>query len=163
MSHPRAPPEARGQAEVGQEWIWRPHLSTPSHPPMTQDHPATPRFYITPRCAHPHYKLRFGARPVQFEKRRYRCSNEECKKARVRASTKGCGDRKQAVEKHIMREHPDKTYNTFVCVKCGKKKESPLQILEHLSTRPDKGGHGIIGTEEKLECLRAEYRGTHFR
>ena len=145
MVHPLPSPEARVRAG-------RPR-------------PDPPPFFMTrvPRCAHPHYKLVFGAKPVQFENGRFRCSNNECKKTRVKSSTKGCGDRKQAVEKHIMREHPDKFYKTFVCLKCGKKKKSPLQILEHLSTKRDKGGHGITGTEEKLECLRAELKGRQFR
>ena len=158
MDHPLPSPEGGIRAVD-------PQLAPQSGTIVAQQPPTPAPIYHSrgPRCVHPHYTLRFGAKPVQFEKGRFQCSNTECKKTRKKSSTKGCGDRKQAVQKHIMREHPDKFYRIFVCVKCGKKKESPLQILEHISSKQEHGGHGIKGAEEKLELLRAEHKGRQFR
>lgn len=66
----------------------------------------------------------------------------------------------QATEKHILREHPDQTYNQFICLICDKVKASPQQILDHLGQSVEKGGHCIKNRVEKEDHIRAVHRET---
>ena len=98
------------------------------------------------------HKLEFGANPKKVNTGEWICSLA-CKKKNQVITFKDA----QAVEKHIMREHPDPGYNKFVCLRdgCGKEKVSPQQVLDHMGQKEEKGGHSINTKIEKDENLRA--------
>eukprot|EP00092_Neocalanus_flemingeri_P080753 GFUD01100766.1.p1 GENE.GFUD01100766.1~~GFUD01100766.1.p1 ORF type:complete len:340 (+),score=68.70 GFUD01100766.1:102-1121(+) len=110
------------------------------------------------------YRLKFGALPVNnnpSEKKKskaWTCS-KQCKKKNQDQHQHFFTD-SQALEKHIMRCHPDPTYHKFVCIWCDKTTSSPQQILDHLGQSAKSGGHAIIGQREKNEMVRAVHKDT---
>ena len=126
----------------------------PRHNPIEQKQPSQTSQGPTFKAI---YKLQFGARPEKRNRKEWICSLE-CKKNNNIITFKDA----QATEKHIMREHPDPEYDKFVCLKegCSKEKVSPQQILDHISQKPDHGGHSITLKSEKDEHLRAVRKST---
>lgn len=63
----------------------------------------------------------------------------------------------QAVEKHILRNHPDPIYNEFVCLFacCKRARKSPQQILDHLGQSEKYDGHELKDQHLKYESIRA--------
>eukprot|EP00092_Neocalanus_flemingeri_P034284 GFUD01037283.1.p1 GENE.GFUD01037283.1~~GFUD01037283.1.p1 ORF type:complete len:351 (+),score=88.04 GFUD01037283.1:82-1134(+) len=110
------------------------------------------------------YRLQFGAEPVNI-------NPSEKKKSKVWTCSKQCKKKNQdqhqhffrdsqALEKHIMRSHPDPTYNKFVCIWCDKTTSSPQQILDHLGQGVKSGGHAIMKKIKKNEMIRAVHKDT---
>merc|ERR1711981_830382 len=93
------------------------------------------------------HKLEFGAFPEHLRRKEYRCS-KGCPKVYKDA---------QAVEKHILREHPDPAYRSFVCMWCNKTKPSPQQILDHVAQAVTSGGHAVTNQRMKNDSVRASY------
>ena len=99
------------------------------------------------------YKLGFGANPEKITKNEWRCSLN-CRKE-GKDGIPMFKDR-QAVEKHILRKHPDQNFNEFVCLKCPKRMVSPQQILDHLGQSVEKGGHSIKKTGQRGKKIKME-------
>lgn len=103
------------------------------------------------------YKLQLGAKPVKISRTEWMCS-QGCKKKKEIALFKDC----QAVEKHILRKHPDPTYNEFVCLFawCKMARTSPQQILDHLGQAEKNDGHELKDQYVKYESTRAVHTET---
>lgn len=100
-------------------------------------------------------RLQLSAKPLKVESNKWLCS-QDC---RPKKQSSHFVD-SQAVEKHILRYHPDPIYNAFVCLVCEKVKTSPQQILDHLGQLVKNGGHAIKGQTEKNEFIRAVHKDT---
>lgn len=103
------------------------------------------------------HRLELGATPKKVKRNEWMCS-KECKKKNQTVLYKDS----QAVEKHILRNHPDPIYNEFVCLFawCKMKKTSPQQILDHLSQAEKSGGHEVKNQFVKYESIRAVHKDT---
>lgn len=103
------------------------------------------------------YKLQLGAKPVKISRKEWMCS-QGCKKKKDIALFKDS----QAAEKHILRNHPDPTYNEFVCLFawCKMARTSPQQILDHLGQAEKNDGHELKDQYVKYESIRAVHSET---
>jgi hypothetical protein len=108
-----------------------------------------PKFYAT-------HRLLLGASPLKVRKCEWKCS-QECKNKKKLANFRDS----QAVEKHILRHHPDPVYNQFVCMICDMKKTSPQQILDHIGQSVNVGGHAVRGQALKNEYLKGINKDTN--
>jgi hypothetical protein len=105
---------------------------------------------------HATHKLLLGASPLKIRRSEWKCS-QECKNKKKLSHFRDS----QAVEKHILRHHPDPVYNQFVCIVCDKKNTSPQQILDHIGQTVNVGGHAVRGQTLKNEYLRAINKDTN--
>ena len=96
------------------------------------------------------HRLVLGAKPWKVRKHEWKCSQDCQNKKNVAQFADS-----QAVEKHILRNHPDPVFNEFVCIVCEKKKTSPQQILDHIGQSVKVGGHAIRGQAVQNKYLRA--------
>merc|ERR1711915_961879 len=102
------------------------------------------------------HKLELGAKPIKTDRGQWKCS-KECQKGNQIILYKDS----QAVQKHILRVHPDPNFNQFVCTYpyCKVKKTSPQQVLDHIGQSERYNGHEFTGVFVKyayLGCIHGE-------
>ena len=95
-------------------------------------------------------RLMLGAMSWKVRKYECKCSQDSKNKKNVPQFADS-----QAVEKQILRNHPDPVFNDFVCIVCEKKKSSTQQILDHIGQSVKVGGHAIRGQAVQNKYLRA--------